>query len=210
MILCFRSWVKLAAPGLVLATLAACGNNGAPPYAPEAPQALPLLAAARPGSAPSGPTPQGSTPLPPRSPAAGAPSDPHVLYDLREKCAADARQWYDHSVTAGGSYAARSMLSRGFISHYDSKANDCFVMTSAVSRIKATAPRKALLVEIHDLVDVLENRNIGRYSAPAAAADSPQSAVSTPATVATECRVADKTCASKEDWDTLTRPYMTD
>jgi hypothetical protein len=205
MILRFRSWVKLAAPGLVLATLAACGNNGAPPYAPEAPQALPVLGAPRPGSAPSG-----LTPLPTRAPATGAPSDPHVLYDLREKCAADARQWYDHVNAAGGSYPARSMLSHGFISHYDSKANECFAMTSAVSRIKATAPRKALLVEIHDLVDVLENRNIGRYSAPAAAPDSPQSAVSTPATVATECRVADKTCASKEDWDTLTRPYMTD
>jgi hypothetical protein len=204
MILLFRYWVKIAAPGLVLATLAACGNNGAPPYAPEAPQALPVLGAARPGSAPS----------PLRAAAAGAPSDPHVLYDLREKCAADALEWYRHVYDESGVYPTQSTLSRGFTSHYNSKTNDCFAVTSAITSMKDSPSRKARLVEVHQLADVLENRNIGTYSAPAAApaspAEPPQSVGSAQAMVPTECRVADKTCASKNDWDTLTAPYMND
>ena len=44
-------------------------------------------------------------------------------------------------------------------------------MTSAVSRIQATPSTKARLVEMLNLTDVLENRNLGTYSAPAAAAD---------------------------------------
>ena len=102
-------------------------------------------------------------------------------------------------------YPAQSTLSHGFTSHYNSKTNACFAMTSAVSRIQATPSTKARLVEMLNLTDVLENRNLGTYSAPAAAADPAQPAQSAGPT---ECRVAEKRCRSRDDWDTLTAPYM--
>jgi hypothetical protein len=171
-----------------LAMLSACGNNGAPPYAPEAARAVP-----------AGPT---------RTPAAGSaalpPTDPHVVYDLREKCAADAQQWYRHFYEDSGIYSPQSTSNHDFTSHYNSKVNECFAVTNAISSIKDSPSRKARLVEVHNLADVLENRTIGTFTAPA------ESARATTSASPTECRVAEKTCASKQEWEALTAPYMSD
>lgn len=194
MIIRIRSCVKIAVPSFLLAAFCACGNNGAPPYAPEAPRA----------------PPRASAPSSMLAAATGTPSDPHMLYDLREKCAADALQWYRHFYEESGMYPAQSTLSHGFTSHYNSKTNDCFAVTSAINRIQDTPSKKARLVEMHNLTDVLENRNVGTYSAPAAATEPAESAPPGQSGDPTECRVAEKRCSSKDDWDTLTAPYMTD
>lgn len=203
MILRFRSCVKNGAQWMTLGTLAtllACGNNGAPPYAPEATPAIP--------AGPAGPA---------RSPPGGfvavAPTDPHAVYDLREKCAADAQQWYRHFYEESGLYPPQSTASHGFTSHYNSKANECFAVTSAITSIKDSPSRKARLIEVHNLADVLENRTIGTFSAPAESAEPASSANSAKPTTSagpTECHVADKVCASERDWDALTAPYMAD
>lgn len=194
MILCFRSCVKVVAPWMAVATLAtllACGNNGAPPYAPEASPAVPT----------------GPTRSPTQGVAAVPPTDPHAVYDLREKCAADAQQWYRHFYEESGMYPPQSTASHGFTSHYNSKANECFAVTSSISSIEDSRSRKARLVEVHTLADVLENRTLGTFTAPAGSARP-----TTPVKSAgpTECHVAETACASKQDWDALTAPYMSD
>jgi predicted small lipoprotein YifL len=181
------SWMALA----TLATLFACGNNGAPPYAPESSPAVPT----------------GPTRSPTQGLAAVPPTDPHVVYDLREKCAQDAQQWYRHFFEDSGMYPSQSTTSHGFTSHYNSKVNECFAVTSAISSIKDSPSRNGRLVEAHTLADVLENRTIGTFTAPAVSA---RATTSTTSAGPTECRVAEKTCTSKQDWDALTAPYMSD
>ena len=107
-----------------------------------------------------------------------APSDPHAVYDLREKCGADARDWSQRETTA----------SHGLTSHYNIKLNECFAVTTSSGGN----------VDVRRLVNVLENREIGFFSLPADPAAPMQ------------CHVAASLCRSREEWQSLTAPYMND
>jgi predicted small lipoprotein YifL len=167
---------------MLLASLCACGNNGAPPYPPETSTAAASTATA--GVAPSERTSAAALRAAGGSPAAAA--DPRVSYELREKCGEDARLWYQHVHENGGQ--SQQSISQGFTSHYNAKTNDCLALTSAMNG--RTEQRK--------LTDVLENRDIGTiiYESDSA----------TPV----ECHVAGQVCQSQQEWATLTAPYMND
>jgi len=166
---------------IVLSSLCACGNNGAPPYPPETSATTPSTAAS--GVTSSAPTSAAALRTPAGPPAA---ADPRVSYELREKCGEDARLWYQHLQENGG--RAQQSISRGFTSHYNAKTNDCLALTSAFNG--RTEQRK--------LTDVLENRDIGTISY--------ESDSATPV----ECHVAGQLCKSQQEWASLTAPYMND
>jgi predicted small lipoprotein YifL len=166
---------------IVLSSLCACGNNGAPPYPPETSATTPSTAAS--GVASSAPNSAAALRTPAGPPAA---ADPRVSYELREKCGEDARLWYQHLQENGG--RAQQSISRGFTSHYNAKTNDCLALTSAFNG--RTEQRK--------LTDVLENRDIGTISY--------ESDSATPV----ECHVAGQLCKSQQEWASLTAPYMND
>ena len=203
MIIRFRSTVNLTGACLTLLTLAACGNNGAPPYPPEPQQvavpgnaatagAVPVTAAVPAGGA--SPATRAASP----GTSAPAPPDPQVVYDLREKCGEDARRWYEHFYEAGGSHSRPPAARRGFTSHYNTRSNECFALTSSISSIKVLESRHAEVVEMQTLSNVLENEDVGTLLNRADAA--------TPA----ECHVAQQVCKSRAEWESLTAPYMRD
>jgi predicted small lipoprotein YifL len=172
---------------MILASLCACGNNGAPPYPPETAAATPSKAGS--STATSAATAPGPTSAALRAPAGPPPPaavDPRVAYELREKCGQDARLWYQHLQENGG--PAQESTSRGFTSHYNAKTNDCFALTSASNG--RTEQRK--------LTDVLENHDIGTISYDSDSAKP------------IECHVAGRVCQSQQEWATLTAPYMND
>jgi hypothetical protein len=188
MIMRFESSVNALGCLLLLTSLADCGNSGAPPYAPETQPPTPRAA----------PAPSASSTSSGRTVAAAVPSDPHVLYDLREKCGTDARQWYQHFYEENGRYPKQSTVSHGFTSHYNARTNDCFAVTSSISSIKEVKSHTAEIVEMHNLANVLENKDIGAVLFRADSA------------VAAECHVAENTCRSRQEWESLTAPYMND
>lgn len=202
MIIRIRPTFNPTAVSLTLLTLAACGNNGAPPYPPEPPQAMPGAATTGGGS----PT-RAAAPTVGASPARGAtapatsapvPPDPHVVYDLREKCGEDARRWYEHFYEEGRARSQQPAARSGFTSHYNIRSNECFAVTSSISSIKELKSRQAELVEMQTLANVLENKEVGSFLNRADAA--------APA----ECHVGQQVCRSRQEWASLTAPYMSD
>jgi hypothetical protein len=181
---------------MVLATLCACGNNGAPPYPAESNPATPFATKGVPSpSATVDGSPAGtqstamtaSTTAPSARALAGAPAtDPRVMYELREKCGEDALLWY-RRFHADGTQAA-STANHGFTSHYNVRTNACLAVTRSVNGHQ----------EERKLTDVLENRDIGTliYQSDSAAAP--------------ECHVAEQVCKSAQEWAALTAPYMND
>jgi predicted small lipoprotein YifL len=191
-----RSIASLS-PWLILVSLAACGNHGAPPYAPDASTApspaAPAAAQASPSTA--APTAAATGVAAARSDAG---ADPHVLYDLREKCGEDARRWYQHFYEETGAHRKQPQVSHGFTSHYNARLNDCFALTSSIGSIEEIKSRVAKVVEAQNLSGVLENKNIGIFL------------IEADATAPAECRVADQVCKSREEWESLTARYMTE
>jgi hypothetical protein len=192
MIIRIRPTVHFTGACLTLLTLAACGNNGAPPYPPEPPQAMPGTAATSVVGAP--PTARAKSP----GTSAPVPPDPHVVYDLREKCGEDARRWYEHFLEDGGTHSQQPAARRGFTSHYNTRSNECFAVTSSINSIRELKSRQAEVVEIQTLSNVLENKDVGTFLNRADAA--------APA----ECHVAQQVCKSRAEWESLTAPYMSE
>lgn len=197
---------KITGAVLTLAMFGACGNHGAPPYAPESPRS----GSARPASAGapasmnsralSGAAVTVATPAPSAGAQAAAPGAAiEAAYVLREKCSDDAKRWYQYFRTNGNANSppSKAASERGFTSHYNSKTNFCYALTASTRRITPAGSKTARLVEVYQLTDVLENREIALFSQ----ADAHDSG---------DCRVGSILCKSRAEWDALTSAYMTD
>jgi hypothetical protein len=136
----------------------------------------------------------------PDPPAAAAPPAPPArdtrleMYQLQEKCAKDAHDWYkrEWEDVPGPNIAST------YTNHYNSKLDRCFlIVTSAVfGTDKKTGV--AYSTNSKTLLDVLENRDIGVFDQ--------KSSVGQP----TQCEVHDVICASADEWTMRVKPYMTE
>jgi len=112
-------------------------------------------------------------------------------YELQEKCARDAREWFDRQWQDD----AQPPFTVQYTNHYSQKFGTCFAVVSRTGVL----PRE-LLQYTHFLYDVLENREIGRVNWFDKAGR-----VST-----NVCFVNGKPCSSLADWNELVKPYTED
>lgn len=132
-----------------------------------------------------------ATPLP-TLPAA---ADPRIAYELKEKCGRDAREWFQHFYGDGKSHT-KDFLLTDYQNHYQAKMNGCFAVTISFSTIHDSKTHKVKGADSRSLINVAENRDLGSFFK--------FSDMQAPMT----CSVLEQTCASSEEWETLTRRYM--
>ncbi len=142
-----------------------------------------------------------SPPSAPTIPAPQAPVDTRkVTYELQEKCARDAYELYKHEWADKPQGNLRT-ISLSYTNHYNSKLGKCLMV---VTFLYADATKgKITDYQSQDLVDVLENREIGAFLSP----------MKTTAQ-AFQCYVAEQTCSNTSavgapaSWERLAKPYM--
>jgi hypothetical protein len=115
--------------------------------------------------------------------ATTAAAEPNAaLYELRERCGKRAeevlKQWTQH-----GSASIQQ-------SHYNSRLNKCF----AIEDIHLSDPGSETMV----LFDVNESKYYGGY----------HGRIDDPSWMKPFCRVREKECHSKTEWNELVKPYM--
>jgi hypothetical protein len=121
---------------------------------------------------------------------------PGIVYDLREKCGRDARDWFQHFHGAD----INSDVPSAFITtqdeysnHYNETLNRCYAL---VLISKMITSEKGVRTQEMDLVEVNENRQLGRFFINSTL-DKPM-----------YCNVEDQKCNSQAEWANLTAPYM--
>jgi hypothetical protein len=147
---------------------------------------------------------QASPPAPtaaPVQPAADVakPSDQlgarKAIYELQEKCAKDARDWYKHwwedPPEEPGTHTTSS-----YINHYNTKQGRCFILVSSTLFRKDAKTGKVSHSDHKELVDVLENGGGGTYD------------MSSEFPALMLCEVNKQDCHSSGEWEALVRPYM--
>jgi hypothetical protein len=136
-------------------------------------------------------SPPKPAPTPPRAPA--TVRDTRLeMYELQEKCAKDAHDWYKRDWE---DVPAPNIVS-SYTNHYNSRLEKCFVIVSSTLFGKEKKTGVEYSVNSKTLVDVLEHRDIGAYDESSRRAQPMQ------------CKVDDAPCAGADQWDALAKPYM--
>jgi hypothetical protein len=142
---------------------------------------------------------------PPAPPVALAPKEPTAkeIYELRERCAKDARDWFKQNnselqdpvrVKGGGSI---SSLPPNYENHYSQAHNGCFAVLSLMTYFKFSAQPnpKDEFVQSNTLWDVNQNSQVGAF-------------VVKDLNQVTTCNVLGSKCTTKEQWMDLARTYI--
>jgi hypothetical protein len=149
---------------------AACGINASPPPPPQ--QAPPPVSQA--------------PPVP----------DPRVVYDLREKCGREAREWFKHFYGDGHSRDVNGESHSNYTNHYNERLNRCYALLGTTGFIRDSSTHKLKESDNRVLVDVSENKDLGSYFK--------FSDMNRPM----ECNVGEKNCESLDEWNGLTALYV--
>jgi hypothetical protein len=117
-----------------------------------------------------------------------------IQYELEERSGQAAKaifekDWEGKSI----GNAPNGQIIANFEIHYDSVLNRCYYLLTSNSHLTKRVPPTTNVSLI--LIDVNENREIGEFM---------QNQQDRPAW----CFVADTTCHSKAEWQTLIKPYM--
>lgn len=134
-----------------------------------------------------------SMPPPPPTVASRPQGALRLIYELQEKCAKDARDWYANSWKdpKGGNREVDS-----YSNHFNARLGRCYAVVTGTSFLSAKKSGAQFTLTQMTLVDVLENRNFGAFDQT--------SNQSLPYT----CEVDGKSCHSIDEWNGLTKPYM--
>jgi hypothetical protein len=113
-------------------------------------------------------------------------------YDLAQQCAKSAADWFNRTYLRGGIYNPDGALEAEFQNHYNSQINECFVLVKAWPTKQEGLTLDAGKRE--SLWDVNESKEYGFYILDRS--------------LDLNCRVSTNPCHSKDEWDTLIKPYM--
>jgi hypothetical protein len=121
-----------------------------------------------------------------------APQDTgKASYELQEKCAHDASQWYKREWEEGP--AIPGLLSN-YTNHYSAKLRGCFIVVNSTLFFTDKSGKNSSK-RSNTLTDVLENKDIGTADWYANEAYN-------------NCKVNGVSCSSPEEWAALLKPYM--
>jgi hypothetical protein len=108
-------------------------------------------------------------------------------YEMQERCAKDARDWYKHWWEDPKDSGIN--MPSSYTNHFNAKLGRCFLV------VDATVLRKNSISKMKTLIDVLENRELGALDDTSAAG------------LPIQCEVAGAHCASATEWDALANRY---
>jgi hypothetical protein len=141
-------------------------------------------------------TPVASQQAPIPAPPALSTPDPRIVYELREKCGHDAREWFQH-LFGNGTFNAKNFTSTsGFSNHYNEHLNRCYAVLATSRILRDQKTNKVRMSESKNLVDIAENKDRASYFK--------FSDMDRPMT----CNFEDRYCATLEEWEGLVVPYM--
>ena len=113
--------------------------------------------------------------------------------ELSEKCGKQAAEWFEKERGTGVfTHADGRQTTGNYEHHYNSRLHKCIYL-----EIRDTSQGGKAPLRILNLLDLHENRAIGRYSK----IEGDKFAV---------CLVQDRRCASEEEWRDLIKPFMED
>jgi hypothetical protein len=139
-----------------------------------------------------------TTPPSPNGPAATStlrPPDPRVVYDLREKCGRDAREWFQHFHADDVGYPPTTVaIQNEYSNHYNERLNRCYAIWLNAKIINAPGNKGS--TKAMDLFEVNDNQDLGRFFMNSKS-DKP-----------VDCYVGDQHCDSQQEWQALADPYM--
>jgi len=118
-------------------------------------------------------------------------------YEMQERCARTAREWFKQFLGSGLTVESGSRVETSYTNHYNAKLNRCFAATTINGSLTDAKTGKASLSLAGTLLDVQENRPIGDYFKFIAPAEKLMS-----------CEMDGKPCQSSGEWDALAKPYM--
>jgi hypothetical protein len=124
----------------------------------------------------------------PQPPGRQAQDTTRHAYEMQEKCANDAREWYKHWWENPKDSGLN--IPSTYTNHYNVKLDRCFLVVDATVFGKKSASK------MKTLVDVLENREMGAFDETSGLG------------VLSQCEVAGAHCGSDAEWDALVKPYM--
>lgn len=132
------------------------------------------------------------TPSQQMAPAGASPAptvpDPRIVYDLREKCGREAREWFKQ---AWGDGAPKDMpVTADYTAHYNQQLNRCYLL------LEVTTSGKTNVMKDKSLLDVSENKGLADLSQ--------SSKFEQP----TQCTIGNQSCVSHADWDAFVAPFM--
>jgi len=114
-------------------------------------------------------------------------------YELSERCAKQAAERFEKQWGTGVfSHTDGRQTTTNYEHHYNSRLHKCIYL-----EIRDTSQGGKAPLRILNLLDLHENRAIGRYSK----IEGDKFAV---------CLVQDRRCASEEEWRDLIKPFMED
>jgi hypothetical protein len=135
--------------------------------------------------------PEIAKPAPPSTP------DPRAVYELRERCGKDAQAWFHHYYEENVSKVpGYSLINSSFTSHYNERMNMCFAVVNSLTSVHDDKTNASKLFDSRSLADVLENKDRGTF-AKFSDMNAPMG-----------CSVDGKNCASAQEWEGLTKPFM--
>ena len=129
----------------------------------------------------------GRSPAPSTATAQSTTDTRKGTYELQEKCARDAHEWYKQNWKEGPPIAG---LTTDYTNHYNARMGKCF-MVLQVTIVEKTADHT------NRLMDVLENRDVGVVE---------WFEGKLPST----CTFNGQPCKSADEWNALVKPYMKD
>jgi hypothetical protein len=126
------------------------------------------------------------------------------LYDLREKCGRDAREWFKQNfpdtepilVKGGGSVVNQPS---GYENHYSRSQNRCYALVHMMMLSSGVKDRIDLFIQSNLLWEVNENAQLGAFVTKGLKEME-----------ITACNVTGAQCTSKDEWMKLAQPYLTD
>jgi hypothetical protein len=135
-------------------------------------------------------------------------------YDLRERCGTYCINYFlkiyrDKSKEKSDNYS----VSIDYVNHYNRNMNKCLMLVKSQSVPKK---KQGPVITAEYLIDVHESKTIGEFivSHKENVIDGQQSKTIKEFTITgkediiSECKVDDKKCKSKDEWEKLMKPYM--
>ncbi len=116
---------------------------------------------------------------------------------MSEQCARNAREWFSQFFGNGTQNGGGAESQSEYSNHYNKKLNICIALQSVMGTTRDSKTGKVSVFESKGLVDVNENKDLGDYFKFV----DPEHLMI--------CSVNGKSCRSRDEWEDLARPYMT-